>query len=598
MSKIIPFVNRRIEVVDGESIEGTYFFLACSNGAEIENEKGLSSKECFEFLSSCEEKGKNILTIFGINYDVQNWLASFPRLYLESFYNSTGFKPVKMRASDETYFLSYLKGKKFSCKKKLGKSFTVWETFTFFQESFVKVLEKNLPSAKKYLEEIRKMKEKRSQFSWNEKELIKKYCRKEVLFHREVMESFFDKLRNLEVELKNLFSPASIAKHYFVKHDVKRGLEERNFQELNNSYYGGRFELIRFGKSENKIYEYDINSAYPFAMTSLGSAKGEWRKEKRIKDEFSLIELTWRFPKELPFFPFPFRTNGTIIFPSIGRSFVRGVEYFSGKKFQNKFGGKIKINNIWNFYPRENRKIFHYINYLYDERKEYKRQGNGAEKILKLVINSSYGATAQLHPVKGKWFQMEWASWITAKTRSMVLEAALLAPESIISFATDSVLSTRKLPLPISEKLGEWSEEVYEGIIIVQSGLYFMKKENEWKIRTRGFSSREISKEIIEEAWKNKERKIKIKCVRFASLSKGVIEGKWNEWRKWVMIEKEIDVLGNSEKRINIARQFPKKSLIFLHPVSNFESEYQIFQENERNDESQVEIEELDGVLL
>ncbi len=125
-----------------------------------------------------------------------------------------------------------------------------------------------------------------------------------------------------------------------------------------------------------------------------------------------------------------------------------------------------------------------------------------------------------------------------------------------------------------------------------------MKKENEWKIRTRGFSSREISKEIIEEAWKNKERKIKIKCVRFASLSKGVIEGKWNEWRKWITIEKEIDVLGNSEKRINIARQFPKKSLIFLHPVSNFESEYQIFQENERNDESQVEIEELDGVLL
>lgn len=594
----IDFWKREIEVVDGESIEGVYFFLACSNGNEIENERGLTSRECFDFLIS-QQKNNNILTIFGINYDVNQWINSFSRAYLERFYNDArSFRPIKIRFNGENYFVSYLDNKKFSVTKKLGGTAVIWETFSFFQESFAKVLEKNLPSAKEYLEKIQEMKNKRSEFSSKDKEEIKNYCRLEVKFHKKIMNDFFSRIRELKIELKNMYSPASIAKNFFVKHDIARGMEERNFQELNNSYYGGRFELIKFGKTEKKIYEYDINSAYPYAMQFLRSSRGEWKKEKKIKDEYSLVELTWKFPKDLPFFPFPFRANNTIIFPSIGRSFVRGVEFFSGLKFQKKFGGKIKIENIWNFHRRERdeRKFFLWIKDLYEERKKLKEQGNGNEKILKLVINSAYGALAQLHPKKGKFFQMEWASWITAKTRSMVLEAGLESPESIISFATDSVVSTRKLSLPVGDNLGEWTAEEYDGIISVQSGLYWLKKGGEWKTRTRGFTSREITREKVLEAWSRRETRLVIPCVRFCSLSKAIIEERFNEWRKWITVKKEVDIMGNSEKRKNIAREFPKNSLIFLTPVSNFEYEYQIFKE-EIGTENEY-FNDLEGVVL
>ena len=48
------------------------------------------------------------------------------------------------------------------------------------------------------------------------------------------------------------------------------------------SYYGGRFEILKRGFI-GKGYLYDINSAYPYALTQIPDlSKGKWIKQKRI----------------------------------------------------------------------------------------------------------------------------------------------------------------------------------------------------------------------------------------------------------------------------------------------------------------------------
>ena len=49
-------------------------------------------------------------------------------------------------------------------------------------------------------------------------------------------------------------------------------------------YYGGRFEIFQKGRV-GEIFHYDINSAYPYAMSLLPNFKnGTWKEVKRIED--------------------------------------------------------------------------------------------------------------------------------------------------------------------------------------------------------------------------------------------------------------------------------------------------------------------------
>lgn len=73
----------------------------------------------------------------------------------------------------------------------------------------------------------------------------------------------------------------------------------------------------------------------------------------------------------------------------------------------------------------------------------------------------------------GKYFNPIWGTEITAKTRNMLLLASKNHEADIISFATDSITSTKKLNhIPVSDKLGEWKDKKINKAYILACGIY------------------------------------------------------------------------------------------------------------------------------
>jgi hypothetical protein len=223
---------------------------------------------------------------------------------------------------------------------------------------------------------------------------------------------------------------------------------------------------------------------------------------------------------DLPFYPFPLRTkNGAIMFPANVKGVYMRDEVIGAFKWFDEFdrqgrlcdrrihpeGPEIRVTEALFFVPATDEKPFGFVQQLFDLRAsiiaEDKNDVRGV--ILKLAINSIYGKLAQSVGRKGDPppFASPWmAAAITAGTRRKLIEAALTAPDSIVCFATDGIVSTTLLDVfvPPSKTLGHWEyEEAKHGGVFVQSGVYALIKDRTKgvegvKIASRGFSPQNI----------------------------------------------------------------------------------------------------------
>jgi hypothetical protein len=169
---------------------------------------------------------------------------------------------------------------------------------------------------------------------------------------------------------------------------------------------------------------------------------------------------------------------------------------------------------IWTVKPgMENVRPFSFLYDLYEKRRAIKDESartgiyNILEKVLKLVINSMYGKTAQFIGTAGKVPKTAnpfYAAATTAYCRRAVMEAGLIDPHSIVFFATDGIVSTAPLHgehlggkslrrTRVGDEridLGDWEFAEGDGDIFVQSGVYCY-----WKT-TIGQDGKERKKEV------------------------------------------------------------------------------------------------------
>jgi hypothetical protein len=168
-------------------------------------------------------------------------------------------------------------------------------------------------------------------------------------------------------------------------------------------------------------------------------------------------------------------------------------------------GPEIRVTEAMFFVPATDEKPFAFVQELFDLRAsiiaEDKNDARGV--ILKLAINSIYGKLAQSVGRKGEppAFASPWmAAAITAGPRRKLIEAGLTAPDSIVCFATDGIVSTTPLDVfvPKSKTMGHWEhEEAKHGGVFIQSGVYAVIKDRTKgdkgvKIASRGFSPQNI----------------------------------------------------------------------------------------------------------
>lgn len=286
------------------------------------------------------------------------------------------------------------------------------------------------------------------------------------------------------------------------------------------SYYGGWFEIFNHGPIPSDVYNYDINSAYPFIISKLpcllhGTWTNGYGNPGRVaKNALVLVKGTFRSPKgQTRVGAMPHRTkDGSIMRPRE----TTGWHWLHEVKMAQKAGvvnGTPRITQWVKYEPCDCEPPIVGIEKLYTKRIEngpvFKNGPQGGA--YKLVYNSTYGKMAQ-SVGNPKFANAVYASLITAGCRTMILEAIATHPtktDSLVMVATDGIYFTQPHPsLDVDgSKLGAWDDnkgKAYKGMTLMMPGLYWddnaredVKRGDVPGVKSRGISARHL-KTIIE----------------------------------------------------------------------------------------------------
>lgn len=546
MSQLQPFSG-----VDGESYtvsgEHRYVLLMDSSGAHIFDPDGLSTKRCFDFLLSLPPK--HIYAAFGLNYDVNMMLVDFGRQRLKELWRD-----------GETmwfdYHVQWIPGKWFRLRKG-DKSIKVNEVFGFYQCSFVKALEKwKIPTQD--LDKLEGMKATRSIFTDEMRTEIIEYCHTETLLLNQLLEKLREALLSVGIKNTSWNGAGSIAAAILRKERVKDHLVHQHElpQEIQyatlKAYFGGRTELFQQGEFST-LYQYDIVSAYPYAAISLPTLQqGTWTHVHRYSrvSPYSIWHVRYGVVGKLS--PFPYRYKGSrIMYPTNGEGWYHQHEV---SKAVELFGSQIEVIEGWVFTPANDSKPFDFIPALAAEKVRYKREGHAGEKVLKLGINSLYGKLAQgvgFNDQPPPFQSYFWAGYITSHCRSVMLDLAFVAGDSLVMIATDGIFTSEPLPVMCGIELGNLEGTILTNAFTAQPGVYCATKDGVEIRKSRGFFAKEIDFDALRMGYREMGDSYigHYTSTRFIGLGTGLMAKTLDKWRTWETKERKL-VLHPSSKRV------------------------------------------------
>jgi hypothetical protein len=265
------------------------------------------------------------------------------------------------------------------------------------------------------------------------------------------------------------------------------------------SYRGGFFNSPQLGVM-NKVYKYDVNSMYPGFMTALPMLKYEGRDRKESFDMFDLVCGQFSGNSAVPV-----KLHKQSIVLERFSGCVWGFELDPGmlKDFLEDYGvtpaptepyKPLRVEHVNTVFR------FKYLKYFplrepvlkfYHDRLKYKKEGNPYEKVLKILLNSSYGKYGELTFINPQRERVEFASLITAMGRVFINS---LKSIGVVTYLTDSIVAHTPLPNSmIGEEIGYLKDETptHDKFVNVNNGIYaFMSKGKviDEYTHTRGFS--------------------------------------------------------------------------------------------------------------
>jgi hypothetical protein len=520
--------------VDGEGHGDRLVLLAANsanNGVQtwVENYdgEGLSTQECVEFLWSLAEcyPGDRFVG-FSFTYDVN--MILYPLLSKR--------KPMVRRLHEKKYVRVQLDKRtqlsiRFYTGKfvvfteyvddKVGRSIRIEDTFGFYQQSFVKALDKWEMSDTSALERIAEGKKHRSDsFADMDRFQVREYCLTECQQLAQLTDKLRHAIGSAGIELQKYIGAGAIAQtfmrkynvHHHVRHDNEYGKEIQD--AIMYAYFGGRSEIYRQGYFSSPTYVYDINSAYPTQTLTLpGLRNGEWRRYRGtdgalrsaiLSDEipYGLAYVSWDMHTPMPVLvPFPKRMpSGNIRYRSKGWGWYWLSETQAALRH---FPDNVTIHEILAFDPRDTSQPFAFVKHLTDLRLQAKANNLPSNIVYKLGLNSLYGKTAQAkrggrYPAYQSYV---WAGMITAGTRAQLLDVIAPNVDNVIACATDGVIFQNDPGIPEGQGLGQWEKKSYDTLLYLQAGVYFANGRGINK--TRGHILADLHYEQILEGWLN-----------------------------------------------------------------------------------------------
>lgn len=577
-----------------------YTFLAASTGAYVyDGGNRLQSQRCIDFLlDQWVENKKAVFVIFAGGYDVNHMLRDFDREALKII---AGGNEYQWEHEGEQYSLVYRSRKSLRLrrgysynehtkKSKWRDAMTLWDVWGFFQDSFVGVMEKWLGKSWKHYDLIKAMKAQRGEFANLSQQKIIEYNNAELETLVEVMRRVHEALDKLGLVCNRWDGAGAVAAAMFKLHQTKLHKQEtlpEMLEAVRTAYAGGRIEICKMGYHKGLVYDYDINSAYPYAAHDMPClAHGVWEHGEGVPPEgFTLVRVKYHFQDNLPFYPLWFRTEKmAILFPNEGEGWYWFPEYLAALECP----GIVEPLEWWHFKPACDHKPFSWIEGYYKTRQMWVKSPSfdwqiGAEKIIKLGLNSLYGKTAQ--QVGGRfnapppYHQMEWAGWITSATRARLYLAAIKNADVVIGFATDGLFTQAPLDIPVSENkdFGAWElkKPVPVGMTIAQAGVYWWHYDDgNYGHFSRGFDKDAmLTPGNITEAWKRGEFQLSIPLKRLIGMGTACSSKIfWKMYGRFTTGNRTLKLNGYNSKRepIDVKKCKPHKKMVCLQPKYNY----------------------------
>jgi hypothetical protein len=550
---------------DGEGITHpgndvqSYCLFGCSLGDRI-IARSLSTVDCLELLLRVEAREPNAIHVgFALGYDVNMILKDMPKRVLYPLWKGEYCHYDKYRIEYRPgKWLMVSEGKKGGKAKRTAK---LYDVFGFFQSSFVKACTEFLGENDPLLQRVIDGKKLRSVFTWDELlPYVVPYWESELSLLVRLMEALRSDLVSAGIPIESWHGPGAVANKTLRTFNIQSAKYDCPTEVKNAARYayaGGRFEQFGTGYYPGKVYQYDIRSAYPSHIRRLPNlSKGHWRFSANFKpDTFGV----WRFDftskhapvsgQKLPQ-PFFYRDNGgRISFPPMVSSWAWTPEASLAPE---------AVRDGWVFEPDNEERPFAFVDEFYELRAQWKREGNSAQRALKLALNSLYGKMAQRAGYREgrmipKWHQLEWAGYVTSSVRAQLWHAMSQAKYNTIALETDAIFATKPLDLPLSEKLGDWELTVLDDILYVQSGFYYAHKDGKLIEKYRGFDKGSVPFDQVmshlEAIDRGETVRLSGPTTRFVGL--GLALHTKAVWRSWQTTDRRI-VVGGGGKRAHI----------------------------------------------
>lgn len=544
--------KRRIVIgIDTETEDGDIFLIADSNG-KILDHPDIIFDNVAKFLMKYEGKW---VFFYNLGYDATCVLKLLPKEVLDKYKLNR-----KLKFNYNGYVIHYIPKKQLTIRK--GKhSVNCYDIAQYFDrkplaEAYSEIIGK--PLDPEYL----KMKEKREGFSLSDylrhKKQVRKYCIQDCNLTKELAEKWLDTFYGVfGFYPRNWVSSGYLAEKVLINYGIiipRFNETEYAVQELaRNSFYGGRFELLQKGFI-GKCYLYDINSAYPYALTQIPDiTNGKWISSDKIHPNAKLgfFHILADIDFSVKICPFPYRKkNGTIVYP-FGK-FETFVTIEELKAVEGDPRIRYKILESYQSIPNKscNYPYKTFIEELYNKRRRLQKQKNKQEQAIKIILNSIYGKTAQTTNNQfGNLFNPVIASSITGFVRAQlyrfIREHDL--EKYAVAFATDSVAVRKKIPILSSKKLGEMKLDKKGNDVYYLSNGYY-RYNGKWKNRGIGHDPDETNVEIEHlgtELGKDGQLYIEVKTTQMQHLKSAIIRnlhksiGKIRTYKKKVYLNSD-----------------------------------------------------------
>lgn len=490
---------RPIYGVDTETWQGDIFLVADSDGRYLDK---ITSLSVIEFLFN--KKFQNAWNYFyHIGYDGNVILKLLGSSKLSEY-----LKTRKLSFEFEGYHIHYIPNKCLRITKGHHSS-SFYDIAQFYGKGkLVDTYQKNIGRLD---EQYLRLKGQREEFSprfyRRHTSEVRNYCIKDCKLTKDLgvhwANIFFD---TFGFYPQRWISPGYLAEKVL----INKGINFPTFASISydkqnfafQSYFGARFEMLKRGFL-GRAFQYDINSAYPYALTTIPDlTQGRWIDSEEIHPDAKLgfFHIVANVPSSVRVAPFPFRTRWGMIFYPFGKfeTYVTLPELLAVRSLNIHTKIGFRILEGYQFIPSNNadsKYIFKdFILDQYRKRQHLREQKSPLERTIKLILNSMYGKMAQKTKVgrythiMGNLFCPVIAAHVTGYTRAQLLSLIHTygLEQDLVAYATDSITTKKTLPSVITNDLGGLKlADQASDMFSIQNG--FRRSNGKWKLRGIGF---------------------------------------------------------------------------------------------------------------